>query len=177
MAGTAVSSSMMALTVCTLLVSFSGYGMGQPDKKPLQFTYYLHDDFVPPGVTAVQTIALNGNFSGMSQFGDSSTFNSFLRTGASGNSTLIGYHSGTTSLLNEPSLFFINLVAELFHPSEYTGFFTMTGRFNSSKPSWELLINGGTGSFLGAKGYSTVTVANPDFQNGIVIRYDLNMYF
>ncbi|OAE18916.1 hypothetical protein AXG93_1976s1210 [Marchantia polymorpha subsp. ruderalis] len=141
-----MGSSMLAVLMVALLISGSQFEVASAKKKKhIQFTYYLHDNFIPPGVTAVQTISVSGNFTGLAEFGDQTTFDSILREGLNKTSDFWGYHSGTTSLLSSPNNFFITLTADLRTP-KYNGFYVVQGRFNSSNPSWDLPITGGSGA-------------------------------
>ncbi|BBN06598.1 protein MpDIR9 [Marchantia polymorpha subsp. ruderalis] len=171
-----MGSSMLAVLMVALLISGSQFEVASAKKKKhIQFTYYLHDNFIPPGVTAVQTISVSGNFTGLAEFGDQTTFDSILREGLNKTSDFWGYHSGTTSLLSSPNNFFITLTADLRTP-KYNGFYVVQGRFNSSNPSWDLPITGGSGDFVGASGYLTATLAVSDLVNGIVVKYDANIF-
>ncbi|OAE32016.1 hypothetical protein AXG93_2772s1260 [Marchantia polymorpha subsp. ruderalis] len=47
--------------------------------KAVNFTYYLHDDFVPPNVTAVAVAGANATLTGPFQLGDIIVFDSVIR--------------------------------------------------------------------------------------------------
>ncbi|OAE27415.1 hypothetical protein AXG93_2015s1440 [Marchantia polymorpha subsp. ruderalis] len=132
--------------------------------KAVKFSYYLHDDLVPPNVTAVLVAGAGGSLTGQSSLGNIIVFDSFLRKTSSNASALIGHGSGEIVTLNDPVERFITFVHDITI-SGYSGTISASGRFNFTAPSWELGINSGTGSFRGARGYFTASMIslNPSF--------------
>ncbi|BBN14461.1 protein MpDIR51 [Marchantia polymorpha subsp. ruderalis] len=141
--------------------------------KAVKFTYYMHDDFVLPDVTAVKVTGPNRTLGSAATFGDITVFDSVLKETASNDSAQIGYSSGQFSALKESVENFIILVQDITFPG-YSGTISCSARFNFSAPSWELGVSSGTGSFRGARGYLTASVAVPD-PAGLVLKYEANL--
>ncbi|OAE30996.1 hypothetical protein AXG93_2018s1630 [Marchantia polymorpha subsp. ruderalis] len=127
--------------------------------KKVNFTYYLHDDFVPPDVTAVAVAGANASVTGPSALGDVTVFDSILRETASNASAQIGHHSGLLVSLSDPREKFITFVTSITIPG-YSGTLSGSCRINFTAPSWEEAINSGTGSFEGARGHLTVSAVS-----------------
>ncbi|BBN14462.1 protein MpDIR50 [Marchantia polymorpha subsp. ruderalis] len=163
--------STLAVFVTALVLLSSGCSAMK--MKPVSFAYYLHDDYVPPDTTSVQVASSNGTLTGTFQFGDIAVFDSPLREGTANDSTLFGYGSGELVSLKQPYMRFITFVHDVTVPG-YSGTLSCSGRFNFSAPSWEVGVNSGTGSFRGASGYYTVSIAVPNTA-GYVLKYEANL--
>ncbi|KAG6557778.1 hypothetical protein Mapa_000545 [Marchantia paleacea] len=141
--------------------------------KAVNFTYYLHDDFVLPDITAVQVASSNGTLTGTSIFGDVTVFDSVLRETASNVSAAIGHSSGQLLSLKDPLEKFITFVHDITIP-DYSGTITCSARFNFTAPDWEIGVSSGTGSFRGVRGYLTASIAVPD-PAGYILKYEANL--
>ncbi|KAG6543042.1 hypothetical protein Mapa_015538 [Marchantia paleacea] len=167
--------STVELFVTALLVLSSVCSVAEARKpRPLKFTYYLHDDFVPPDTTAAQVASANGTFTNTFVFGDISVFDSLIRIGAESTSAEIGHSSGQIVGLIQPTMRFITFVVDLSFP-EYSGTLSCSARFNISAPSWEVGVSAGTGSFRGATGYLTATMVDPN-PAAYIIQYNAILY-
>ncbi|KAG6557776.1 hypothetical protein Mapa_000543 [Marchantia paleacea] len=163
--------STLAVFVTALVLLSSGCSAMK--MKSVNFTYYLHDDFVKPDTTSVQVASSNGTFTGTFLFGDIAVFDSVLREGSTNDSTLIGHGSGELVSLKEPYIRFITFVHDLTFP-EYSGTISCSARFNFSAPTWEVGVSSGTGSFRGASGYLTASIEVPNTA-GYILKYQANL--
>ncbi|BBN14183.1 protein MpDIR62 [Marchantia polymorpha subsp. ruderalis] len=141
--------------------------------KAVNFTYYLHDDFVPPNVTAVAVAGANATLTGPFQLGDIIVFDSVIRKTASNASAQIGHQSGVLVSLNDPSKKFISFALDITIHG-YSGTMSGSARIDFTAPSWEEAISSGTGSFRGVSGYLTVSAVslNSAFP---VLKYEANL--
>ncbi|BBN13998.1 hypothetical protein MPTK1_6g08065 [Marchantia polymorpha subsp. ruderalis] len=141
--------------------------------KEVNFTYYLHDNFVPPDVTAVAVAGANASIMGPSHLGDTIAFDSVLRETASSASAQIGHFSGLSVSLSNPQEKFILFVLNITLHG-YSGTISGSARFNITAPTWEEAVSSGTGSFRGVAGHLIVSAVS--FRNGIsVLKYDANL--
>ncbi|KAL3680824.1 hypothetical protein R1sor_023780 [Riccia sorocarpa] len=153
------------MTLATMLVAILALSScGGSLAKVEKFTYYLHDKFVDPDKTTVKVASANGSLNQASAFGDVTVFDSPLRKGVEEKSDLVGHGGGVVSNLKDGKLF-ITQVHDLELPDlKYAGSIAFAGQFRFPQPSWTLAITGGTGSFSGASGYFTLSLADPNPQ-------------
>ncbi|BBN14731.1 protein MpDIR60 [Marchantia polymorpha subsp. ruderalis] len=141
--------------------------------KAVNFTYYLHDDFVLPDVSAVKVTGPNLTLGSPATFGEITVFDSVLKETISNDSAQIGHSSGQVTALKESVEKFITFVQDITILG-YSGTISCSARFNFSAPNWEVGVNSGTGSFRGASGYLTASVAVPD-PAGYILKYEANL--
>ncbi|KAL3680823.1 hypothetical protein R1sor_023779 [Riccia sorocarpa] len=154
------------MLVATLALSSCGGSLAKVEK----FTYYLHDKFVDPKTT-VKVASGSGSLNEPSAFGDVTVFDSPLRKGVEEKSDLVGHGGGQLSSLKDGKIFITEIHDVELPDLKYSGSIAVAGRFSFSQPSWKLAITGGTGSFSGASGYFTVSLADPS-PKGFVIKYE-----
>ncbi|KAG6545075.1 hypothetical protein Mapa_013458 [Marchantia paleacea] len=167
--------SLLALIALTEIIPLQASIL--TSKEPITLDYYLHDNLTPGSSTTVlvATASANGESAG---FGDFRVFNSPLRETQDRNSNLVGAATGTLADASflEPNIFYISFT-HLINTTFCIGTFSAQGRVTPATTTWQVSITGGTGAFVGARGYADVVAFPVTDQTDSVFRYTVNLSF